>query len=148
MLYADLPEICAIENESFSTPWSMNSFDHELMEPHSILKIAELNGHIVGYICLRVMLDITHILNLAVAPPWRRMGIGSMLLETALDELEAMQEETDFITLEVRASSHAIMLYEKHGFRVIGRRKNYYHKPQEDAVLMGMEIGGNGDEMV
>jgi ribosomal-protein-alanine N-acetyltransferase len=140
MLPADLPEVYAIEKESFSTPWSLTSFKHELNQSYSILKVAVINGRVVGYICIRTMLDITHILNLAVTPGFRRRGIASWLLIEALDELTHSQKEDDFITLEVRASSPAVGLYEKHGFRVIGRRRKYYSKPVEDAILMGLDL--------
>jgi ribosomal-protein-alanine N-acetyltransferase len=135
---ADLPDVHNIEKESFTTPWSITSFEYELREHYSILKVAVLNNMVVGYICVRTMLDITHILNLAVTPKLRREGIGSRLLNAALDELEHTQKEVDFITLEVRESSSAVKLYQKHGFRVIGKRNSYYSKPAEDAVLMGL----------
>ncbi len=138
MTYADLLEVQGIEKESFSTPWSITSFEYELRERYSILKVAAIHNHVVGYICIRTMLDITHVLNLAVTPDFRRKGIGSFLLEAALDELEHSQKEVDFITLEVRASSSALKLYEKLGFSVIGKRKDYYHNPHEDAILMGL----------
>jgi ribosomal-protein-alanine N-acetyltransferase len=137
MTYADLPEVHGIEKESFSTPWSITSFEYELRESYSILKVAAIHNHVVGYICIRTMLDVTHVLNLAVTPDFRMKGIGSFLLEAALGDLEHSQKEIDFITLEVRASSPALKLYEKHGFHVIGRRKHYYHNPHEDAILMG-----------
>jgi ribosomal-protein-alanine N-acetyltransferase len=140
MAPADLLDVFSIETEAFSTPWSISSFRHELTERYSILKVAILNERVVGYICLRTMLDITHILNLAVTPGYRRRGIASWLLIEALDELSNRQKEADFITLEVRASSPAVKLYEKLGFRVIGRRKGYYHKPLEDAILMGLDV--------
>ncbi|MBI4825697.1 MAG: ribosomal protein S18-alanine N-acetyltransferase [Nitrospirae bacterium] len=141
MDFADLNEVHGIEQESFATPWSMASFEYELMEEDAILKVAVINGRVAGYICLRTIADITHILNLAVTPELRRQNIASILLNSALDELRHTQEDADFITLEVRESSPAVRLYEKHGFKAIGRRKHYYHKPLEDAILMGLEMG-------
>lgn len=140
MALADLPEVYNIEKEAFSTPWSITSFEYELREEYSILKVAVINNRVVGYICIRTMLDITHILNLAVTPGLRRKKIGSRLFQNALDELGQKQKEVDFITLEVRASSPAVKLYQKHGFKVIGRRKDYYNKPLEDAILMNLEL--------
>ncbi|MDO8281591.1 MAG: ribosomal protein S18-alanine N-acetyltransferase [Thermodesulfovibrionia bacterium] len=140
MDFADLDEVYSIEQESFTTPWSMASFEYELMEEDAILKVAVIDDHIAGYICMRTIADITHILNLAVTPAFRRENIASILLNSALDELRHTQEDVDYITLEVRESSPAVRLYEKHGFKAIGRRKHYYHKPVEDAILMGLEM--------
>jgi len=137
---ADLPDVLNIEKESFTTPWSIISFKYELREHYSILKVAVLNNMVVGYICVRTMLDITHILNLAVTPDYRRLGIGATLVYSAIDELIQSRPDVTFITLEVRKSSEALDLYKEFGFKEIGRRRNYYHKPIEDAILMGLEL--------
>ena len=140
MQASDLPEVTRIEHASFTTPWDINAFKYELRHKDSILKVAVFNNRVIGYACIRTMLDITHILNLAVLPEFRRMGIGSMLLREALHELLRMKPETDLITLEVRESNiAAIRLYEKFGFKVLGIRRGYYQKPQEDAVIMAAD---------
>lgn len=140
MTLADLNEVYSIEKESFSTPWSMTSFKHELTEEDAILKVAVINKKVAGYICIRTIADIAHILNLAVTPALRRQNIAGILLKDALEELWHTQKNVDLITLEVRESSPAVRFYEKHGFKAIGRRKHYYHKPLEDAILMGLEM--------
>jgi ribosomal-protein-alanine N-acetyltransferase len=68
------------------------------------------------------------------------MGIGLILLRDALYELRRQRPDIKFVTLEVRESSGAVKLYEKAGFTAIGKRKGYYHSPDEDAIIMGMEI--------
>lgn len=140
MAFTDLDEVYSIELESFSTPWSMVSFRYELNEEDAILKVAVIDKKIAGYICVRSIADIAHILNIAVKPDLRRQNIAEILLRDALDELWHTQSNVDFITLEVRESSPAVRFYEKHGFKPIGRRKHYYHKPLEDAILMGLEM--------
>ena len=141
MSHADLPEVHGIEKECFSAPWSINAFRYELEHRLTILRVAVLNGQIVGYVCIRTILDETHILNLAVRPEFRRRGIGSLLLREAPLELKHSGTESCSLTLEVRASNiAAIRLYEKFGFKVTGKRRGYYHMPDEDAVIMGLQI--------
>lgn len=141
MSYDDLPQVHAIENQCFTTPWAISFFKYELTHRQTILKVAVFNNQIVGYVCLRTILDVTHILNLAVLPGFRRRGIGSMLLRNALQELMSLKPDTNLITLAVRESNTAaIKLYEKFGFKVIGRRTSYYQKPYEDAVIMELKI--------
>lgn len=134
---ADLPEVLGIEHICFTTPWDIRSFEYELDYKDTILKVAVLNNQIIGYVCVRTILDVTHILNLAVLPEFRRRGIGSMLLRDALNELKRLKPDINLITLEVRESNAAaIKLYEKFGFKVMGKRISYYDKPRENAVIM------------
>jgi len=139
MLYKDLPEVDRIEHMCFTTPWDIRSFEYELEHKDTILKVAVLNNQIIGYVCVRTILDITHMLNLAVLPEFRRRGIGSMLLRDALNELKQSKPDINLITLEVRESNTAaIKLYEKFGFKVMGKRIGYYEKPYENAIIMGL----------
>jgi len=143
MAYDDLSQVYAIEKLCFTTPWSINSFKYELNHKDTILKVAIFDNKIIGYICIRTILDVTHILNIAVLPEFRRRGIGSMLLRVALDELSLVRQDINMVTLEVRESNTAaIKLYEKFGFKVIGKRAGYYIKPCENAVIMGLEFVG------
>lgn len=140
LLEQDLPAVTAIENISFTTPWSEILFFNEIYKQRSIAKVAitEEAGsgqRVVGYICADYVADEGHILNLAVHPDFRKKGIAKTLVENILEELK----ETDcrFLYLEVRASNNAAReLYEGFGFKVIGTRKRYYNKPEEDAVIM------------
>jgi len=140
MMPSDLLEVHAIENDCFSSPWSVNAFKYELKNRDSIFKAALSDKRIVGYVCLRTMLDVTHVMNLAVLPQYRRKGIGLMLLKDALMDLKRLRPDIKIVTLEVRESSGALTLYEKAGFTVIGKRKGYYHLPDEDAIIMGLEL--------
>ena len=139
MYAADLSKVLEIEHMCFTTPWDIRSFEYELDYKDTILKVAVLNNQIIGYVCVRTILDVTHILNLAVLPEFRRRGIGSMLLRDALNELKRLKPDINLITLEVRESNTAaIKLYEKFGFKVMGKRISYYDKPHENAIIMGL----------
>ncbi len=137
----DIQEVIDLEHLCFTTPWSKTSFIYEIGNKSANLKVALFNNRLIGYVCLRTILEVTHILNLAVTPEFRRLGVGSRLLREVLQELLMSEPDIDFITLEVRESNRAaVKLYEKFGFVLIGKRTGYYHKPPEDAVLMGLEV--------
>ncbi len=138
---ADLDQVHAIEDLSFNTPWNLNSFEYEIRNKDAVMKVAELDNRVVGFVCVRFLLDMTHILDIAVMPGHQRMGIGGILLLDALQEIKRTRPETKHITLEVRESNiAAIKLYEKSGFRKTGRRRNYYSSPDEDGIIMGLDL--------
>ena len=139
MKHEDLEQVHAVEISCFSTPWQVTSFKYEIDNIDAILKVALFHLDIVGYVCIRTILDVTHVLDIAVKHDARHMGIASMLLSAALQELRTAKPEAKDITLEVRESNiAAIRLYEKFGFNEVGRRRDYYKKPTEDAILMGL----------
>lgn len=139
MTVSDIPEVTAIENESFSTPWSEASFFSEINNPSSIYRVALTGDSLIGYICAYCIVDEGHILNLAVRPDYRRKGIGRMLVLSILEELHVCGCKKIF--LEVRASNTAaIRLYESAGFRMLGLMRGYYFLPKEDAVIMGLQL--------
>lgn len=129
-----LDGVQAIERSCFSLPWTREQLAHQMTDEHNLFLCAEDETGLLGYIGLMTVLDEGYISNVAVAPNARRRGIADALL----DALAARTKEAlSFLTLEVRASNApAIALYEKHGFSVVGRRKNYYEQPREDALLM------------
>lgn len=139
MKESDIPYVVEIENNSFSTPWSSHSFLKEIYKPYSISRVATLDQKIVGYICVEMIIDEAHILNLAVHPDYRKMGIGSYLVSTMLRELHS--RGCRYVYLEVRASNTAaIRLYESFVFKVVGIRKHYYTFPDEDAYVMMLDL--------
>ena len=131
-----LDEIVELERVCFSDPWSRNMLAEELDNALSAFLVAlDAEGKVVGYAGLQVVLDEGYILNVAVSPECRRQGIAGKLLQVFLDF--AQGNRLAFLTLEVRASNYAaIALYGSRGFRGVGRRKNYYEQPKEDAILM------------
>lgn len=135
----DLMQVHEIEHRVYRNPWSVRSFSHELGHGQAMLKVATFEDAIIGYICLRSIVDITHVMKITVLPRFRRRGVALHLLEEALRDLWFLNGQHHQITLEVRESNKAaIGLYEKSGFKEIGRRKGYYRSPDEDAILMGL----------
>ena len=139
-----LDEVAELERICFSTPWSRNMLAEELDNACSAFLVAEDDaGKVVGYAGLQVILDEGYITNVAVRPECRRNGIAGKLLQVFLDFGQA--NHLAFLTLEVRASNYdAIALYGSRGFRSVGRRKNYYEHPKEDAIIMTKEFDTDG----
>lgn len=139
MRVEDIPAVVEIENLSFSIPWSSRSFMSEIYKPYSIARVAIIGDRVVGYICAERIIDEAHILNLAVHPDFRRMGIGRFLVSRVLEELR--KTGCRYIYLEVRVSNIAARrLYERFRFKVVGIRKGYYALPEEDAYVMMLEL--------
>ena len=138
-----IPQIAALERECFSTPWSENMLSDALFDPKASFIVAEDGeGGVLGYAGLQVVLDEGYIDNIAVEEAARRHGVGDALLDVFC---RFGQAHLSFLTLEVRASNApAIALYEKLGFRQVGRRKNYYRAEHEDALLMTVEFDRHG----
>lgn len=135
----DIAEVLEIERLSFTMPWSETSFYSEIYSRNSITRIAEFNGIVVGYICVKHIADECHLLNLAVHPDYRRRGIATILLNDAILKLRLYG--CRFFYLEVRTSNHvARKMYERLGFNMAGIRKSYYANPVEDAVVMVKEL--------
>ena len=134
-----LPQIQRIEQQSFSVPWTEQMLRMQLQPDSHVFLTAEAEGGVVGYIGMMYVLDEGYISNVAVHPDFRRRGVADALLDAL--EARARALLLSFLTLEVRQSNApAVALYEKHGYRVAGRRKNYYEKPTEDALLMTLTL--------
>ena len=135
-----LDEVAELERICFSVPWSRNMLAEELDNMLSAFLVAlDDTGRVVGYAGVQVVLDEGYITNVAVRPECRRQGIAGKLLQVFLDFAKGNQ--LAFLTLEVRASNYdAIALYGSRGFRSVGRRKNYYEHPKEDAIIMTLEF--------
>ena len=143
MTLLDIPQVHAVDRQSFNLPWPEKSYQYELTQnPNSILWVAEalpdqpgLTPRIVGMIVVWFIVDEAHIAALEVHPEFRRRGLSKKLL--ALGLKVAIQLGAIESTLEVRESNLAAQkLYEKFGFREVGRRLHYYRDNNEDAVLM------------
>lgn len=131
-----LSAVAELERVCFpADPWSEALYRAALENPAvAILLALGEDGALLGYAVLSTVLDEGNLDNIAVAPDCRRRGVADALLG-ALTGFG--RECLALLTLEVRASNApAIALYEKHGFRPVGRRRNYYSDPREDAVLM------------
>lgn len=136
-----LPQLTALEQICFpADPWSGALFQAALDNPAVAILLAQgEDGALLGYAVLSTVLDEGNLDNIAVAPEARRQGIADALL-SALTAFG--REHLSRLMLEVRSSNApAIALYEKHGFAAVGRRKNYYDAPREDAILMTLTFG-------
>lgn len=125
-----------IEKACFSVPMTREQLESQLPDDRHALLVAENGeGLVLGYVGMLYVLDEGYISNVAVAPEQRRKGIAGALLEELMRQAAALS--LAFVSLEVRESNApAIALYEKHGFLPVGKRKNYYSLPREDAIIM------------
>lgn len=143
MTAADLNAVERIEQESFTAPWSRRSFKALLGREDADLWTAEVDGGVAGYAVVWYVLSEAELGNLAVAPGYRRCGIGSRLLDSAV--ARARERGVQRIFLEVRVSNDvARTLYERRGFIQVGIRRRYYHSPVEDARVLCLEVGSGG----
>jgi [ribosomal protein S18]-alanine N-acetyltransferase len=135
MLPADLPTVVAIEREAYSVPWSETTFRGLLRRRDAEMIAAESDGRVVGYAVFWCVLDQGELGNVAVAADARGMRIGARLLDEVLRRAERRHVREVF--LEVRPTNHiARRLYEQYGFVAVGRRRNYYQEPVEDALVL------------
>ncbi len=141
MKESDLEEVLEIEKRSFADPWSRRLFKETLAFPHSVnFVLIGTAGALLGYINFYLIGDEAHMLNLAIHPDSRKNGLATQLLSHAIAFLKS-RNAADFF-LEVRESNQeAIDLYRKFGFQFIGRRKRYYVKTNEDALVMRLAPG-------
>ena len=131
-------QIAALEKICFSDPWSEKSVASELDNKLAFWLVATEGDTIAGYIGSQTVMDETDMMNVAVHPDFRRQGIAEDLVNALVEQLKTMGSHC--LTLEVRASNApAIALYEKLGFAQIGRRRNYYRNPREDALILRKE---------
>jgi ribosomal-protein-alanine N-acetyltransferase len=138
----DLPRIIEIERLAFPAPWTIASFQRELTLPFSRIMVAipgdAKTGAIAGFLCRWLIADECHILNIAVHPDSRRLGIGKVLMAEAISE--AKSTGTGMVTLEVRRSNLAArQLYRKFEFEERRLRRHYYG-PGEDAIIMELRF--------
>ncbi len=133
-----VPQVAALERECFSAPWSEKSVASELSNPLSYWLVCLIDNRVAGYVGSQTVLGETDMMNVAVAPDCRRMGIGQALIERLVSDLRERGSRS--LSLEVRVSNlPAIGLYEKLGFAAVGRRPNYYRNPREDALILKKE---------
>lgn len=139
MRLKDVDAVAAIEKETFARPWSRESFRQEVTRNVAArYLVAEEDGEILGYAGAWVILDESHITNIAVREDARGRGIGKLLTSQLLQILSNLG--ACYATLEVRVSNErAQSLYKSLGFISVGKRKRYYEDNNEDAFLMVCE---------
>ena len=141
MLLEDIDAVMIVDRDSFSIPWSRESFFLEVESRlSSYVVVEEDSGQIIGYGGFYLIIDQVEITNIAVLGKYRGQGIGKSILE-ALIKL-AIVGGGKVVNLEVRASNEAAKaMYLSYGFKLVGSRKGYYQLPSEDALLLSLVLG-------
>lgn len=135
----DIDAVLAIEQDSFTMPWTASMFRSELLNERTSRLLVARNaaepGPIIGYLAYRLVLDEMHIILLAVSPAWRQRGVAKQMLRAAMDQ--AREAGCVRATLEVRVSNTpAQQLYYGLTFAPVGTRPKYYLRPTEDALIL------------
>ena len=140
---SDIPQVIALEQTSYTTPWPQKAYDYELernkLAHYFVLRTSppdsQTESDLIGLGGFWLMASEAHINTLAVHPSWRRLGLGEWLLQTLIEEAQALGATV--ATLEVRPSNHAALcLYQKYNFQEAGRRPGYYSDNGEDALIL------------
>ena len=142
MHFTDLEAVAALEERTFTLPWSLAIFSGQLAREGGICLVCEDDGRIVAYLIADMFVDVWHLMNLCVDTSCRRQHIASRLLEAyfAITELHGHRGHT----LEVRVSNAAgIELYRSFGFVATGVRPGYYSDDREDATIMWKDWEGD-----
>ena len=139
----DLVEVVEIEETSGLNRWGYDAYRRELFtNPNSIMLVARnlvLGPAVIGFFAGWIIEDELHVNNVAAHQDYRRIGVGRSLMESAMDE--ASRRGVGHVILEVRASNEAAqLLYKDLGFNYIGRRRDYYRLPTEDALVMKLKF--------
>ena len=143
----DLLEVVSIEETCGLSLWGWDGYYSELHREESLMLVATCDhparassSYVIGFIAARINADELHINNIGVVDEMRGRGIGSRLLSEALGF--GAHAGCLRAVLEVRASNHtAKLLYDRHGFNLVGRRPHYYKNPVEDGLIMAAELG-------
>jgi [ribosomal protein S18]-alanine N-acetyltransferase len=141
MATTDLDAVMRIERASFTMPWTLDTFRGLLRRTDADLFVAEVaGGPVVAYAVVWMVVDQAELGDIAVAEAWRGLGIARRLIDTVLERLGRRGVREVF--LEVRPSNVAARrLYERYGFAEVGRRKNYYSRPREGALVLRRAVG-------
>ena len=136
---ADVGAVLEIEHAAFGDPWSRSAFVDLIGDPRVAFLIADVAGDVRGYVVAWYVLDEGEIGSLAVHGSARRQGIGARLLDGAIAAVRA--SDVDSLYLEVRDSNAAARaLYASRGFAEVGRRREYYRRPKEDALVLRLDL--------
>ena len=139
----NLNDLYNIEDNCFSHPMSKQNLLDSLTNDKYFVFGYKIDEKIVAYASVFIVSNEAYINNIAVLSEYRKQGIAQKLTNKLI-EIAKIDENCDFISLEVRQSnSPAISLYKKLGFEEVANRKNYYSKPTENAIIMNKYFGDN-----
>lgn len=129
-----LPLVASLEKATFSVPWTEQSLEFFLEELNFCVMLL-VDGALASYCTVSTVLDEAQIINVATDNLFKRQGMACAVLEYVFEECR--KRGIVSISLEVRESNEgAILLYQKLGFEVLGKRKNFYTYPSENALVM------------
>ncbi len=131
-----------IERHSFNPPWSSSMFLEELTNPNSRCLVFSFFEKIVAFECFWIILDEAHLLNVAVTPEFRGLGIGIHMMRR-LEDICAEKGVKRILLDVARRNDPARNLYKKAGFNSIGFRKRYYPAINDDAIVMEKWLSQN-----
>lgn len=138
---ARLDQVLAIEQSAYGHPWTRRNFTDSLQAGYQA-QLLEAGGQVLGYFVAMKGVDEVHLLNLTVAPVYQGQGWGRTLLDALA--IWSRGQGAQWLWLEVRASNErALRLYERHGYRRVGERRNYYpadRGQREDAAVMSLKL--------
>ena len=135
MIRRDMPEVLAIEAQSFEFPWSEDDFIRSLRQRNCIGMVADYEDRVVGSMIYELHKSRIHVLNFAVAPEFRRCGVGSQMLAKLTAKLSTQHRSR--IILEVRETNlPAQLFFRENGFRAVSVLHSYYADTPEDAYIM------------
>jgi ribosomal-protein-alanine N-acetyltransferase len=141
MIRRDMPEVLAIENDSFEFPWCENDFLRCLRQRNCIGMVAEHDDRVVGFMIYELHKARLHVLNFAVGSRLRRLGIGTQMIEKLVGKLSLQRRNR--ILLEVRETNLAAQLFfRSSGFRAVSVLREFYEDTPEDAYLMQFRYRG------
>ncbi|MBR8828477.1 MAG: ribosomal protein S18-alanine N-acetyltransferase [Gomphosphaeria aponina SAG 52.96 = DSM 107014] len=136
-----LPQVVALDNLCLGGLWSLEGYQRELASPNSTMLVLSVptltppKEKIIGLGCLWAILEEAHITILVVHPDYQGQGWGKLLLSSLLQN--ARERQLERATLEVREGNEvALSLYQKFGFKIAGKRRGYYEKTGEDALIL------------
>lgn len=135
MIRRDMPEILAIEQESFEFPWSEDDFIRCLRQRNCIGMVAEHDDRVVGFMIYELTKNRIQVLNFATAAEYRRRGVGTQMIAKLIGKLSAQRRTR--VTLEVRETNlPAQLFFRTNGFRAVSVLRSFYEDTPEDAYLM------------
>ena len=135
MIRRDMPEVLAIEENSFEFPWSEEDFIRCLRQRNCIGMVAECDERVVGFMIYELHKNQLHVLNFAVRPDSRRRGVGRQMVNKLIGKLS--QQRRNRIVLEIRETNLAAQLFFKNAdFRAVSVLRDYYDDTTEDAYVM------------
>jgi len=135
----DLQAVVALSLESGLASWNLSDYTRELSDPNMIMLVADFEGSLVGFFSGRMIMAEFELFSLAVLLQFRRQGIGQQLLHDGLALIKRSGALGCFLEVR-RANIAARSLYAANGFKEIGIRRNYYHNPDDDAVMMTLPM--------